>query len=130
VALQDALGPARELIVDAVFEDECIIERKIGQHTDPDTLLVVDDYTTVYEGLCKISPLGAGRDAAYGEGEVVLHRYRLKIPWAAAVPVLPEDRATMTVAPDAWVVGRHMEVVDVDYKSTAVTRKLIIEDRS
>lgn len=130
MALQDALAGARELVPEVVFEDEVLIERKTGTTTDPDTLEVVDVYTTVYEGMCKIGPLGAGREAAYGEGEVVLHRYRLKIPWAAGTPVLPEDRATMTAAPDAWVVGRHMEVVDVDYKSTAVTRKLIIEDRA
>jgi hypothetical protein len=130
VALQDALAGARELVPELVFEDQVLIERKTGTTTDPETLEVVDVYATVYEGACKVSPLGAGRDAAYGEGEVVLHRYRLKLPWAAAVPVRPEDRATITEAPDMWVVDRAMEVVDVDYKSTAVTRRLIIEDRS
>jgi hypothetical protein len=131
VGLQDALAGARELVPQVVFEDACIIERKTGAtYTDPDTLQVVDVYTTVYEGPCKIRPLGAGREAEYGEGEVVLHRYRLKLPYSAATPVLPKDRATMTAAPDAWVVGRALEVVDVDYSSTAVTRKLIIEDRA
>jgi hypothetical protein len=130
VALQDALAGARELVPDVVFEDQVLIQRKTGTTTDPDTLQVVDTYATVYEGPCKISPLGAGRDAAYGEGEVVLHRYRLKLPWAAATPVRPKDRATITESPDGWAVGRAMEVVDVDYKSSAVTRRLIVEDRA
>ncbi|MEV4020171.1 DUF6093 family protein [Nonomuraea angiospora] len=131
MALQDALAGARELVPDVVFEDQVLIERKTGtSYTDPETLEVVEEYATVYEGSCKVAPLGAGRDATYGEGEVVLHRYRLKIPWSASTPVRPKDRATITESPDGWAAGRVLEVVDVDYKSTAVTRKLIIEDRA
>lgn len=132
MSLQDALAGPRELIVDAVMEETCLVEHRTGTTLDPVTLVEVDVWEPLYDGPCKAKPLTAGRDTQWGEGEVVLHRYTLKIPYSAAVPVQagPDYRATVTASADAWLVDRHLDVVDVVYSSTAVTRRLIVEDRS
>ncbi|WP_214327850.1 DUF6093 family protein [Nonomuraea sediminis] len=132
MSIQDALASPRELIVDAVMDETCRVEHRTGTVLDPDTTAEVDVWETVYEGPCKAKPLTGGHDTQWGEAEVVLHRYTVKLPYSAATPIeaTPGYRAIVTASADSWLIGRPLEVVDVVYSATAVTRRLIVEDRS
>lgn len=132
MSLQDSLAGPRELIVAAVMEEVCVAERMTGRALDPDTGVLTEVWEPLYAGPCKASPapLTTGRGVAFGEAEVVLHRYLVALPFSAAEPIGPNDRIRVTETADPWLRDRPLHVIDVVYSATAVTRKLYAEDKS
>ncbi|MCC5574478.1 hypothetical protein IMZ11_02330 [Microtetraspora sp. AC03309] len=110
--------------------DSCRIERKTGSSFNEASGAVTEMWVEVYAGRCRVKGGSSGRDAQYGEGEVTLHRYEVRIPWDAVAEIKRCDRLTITASDDAWVIGRHLEVIDVTYTGTSTARKISAEDRT
>lgn len=115
----------------ALLRDVCLVERKSGAPVLNETTgQLVQAWTPVYAGACRIKRTSQGRDAQYGEHEVTLHRYQVHLAWDAVPEIQREDRLTVTASDDAWLIGRHLEVVDVGYSGTSTARRLTIEDKA
>ncbi|WP_431903641.1 DUF6093 family protein [Nonomuraea sp. bgisy101] len=129
MSLQDALAAARALLP-RFMEEQCVVERYGGRVFNATTGKYDEVWTPIYTGACAVKPVAAGRDTELGEIEVVLRRYRVSIPFGAAVPIKPDDRTTVTSSADPWLVDRPLRVVDVSYSATSASRKFFVEDQS
>lgn len=85
-------------IAESTMDAECAVIRKLGTTTDPNTGAVVNEWATVYTGICALemtSESGLHREA--GEQTVTLTRIQLKLPWTEdALQV--GDRAVITAS--------------------------------
>jgi hypothetical protein len=86
------------------------------------------DRTTVYEGRALLTPEGGDRSGEEGDRAVTAQRYRLRLPYDAALPLVG-DLWTSSASLDARMVGRPLRVVDVLGHSGLVARESIVEDR-
>ncbi|ETK36130.1 DUF6093 family protein [Microbispora sp. ATCC PTA-5024] len=127
--LEQALADGRREAL-ALMRDTCTIERKSGTSFDPTTGKNTATWAPVYTGPCRVKATAAGNDVQFGEGEATLHKYEIRLPWDAAPEVRREDRVTVTASDDQWVLGRHLEVVDVGFNGTSTARRITVEDRS
>jgi hypothetical protein len=108
--------------------DTCLIERKTGRTWDDVTGDYTDVWTTIYTGPCHLKK-GGGGDSQFGEHEATLNRYPVSLPWDPSVEIKREDRLTITTSADDWLIGRPMEVVDIDLNALATARRIVVEDR-
>lgn len=127
MSVEAALAAGRSAALQ-LMRDTCLIERKTGETTDPDTLEIVEMWETVYEGVCRVKPRSS-REAEWGEQEVTLHQYSVHLPWDAAPAVQRVDRFTTLTSDDAWLLGRHLEVIAISHAGTSTARRILIEDR-
>ncbi|WP_214322084.1 DUF6093 family protein [Nonomuraea sediminis] len=113
----------------ALMRDICAVQRKDGDPVlNEDTGQLEQPYMTVYTGKCRIKPRSSG-ETEWGEREVTLGQYVAVLPWDAAPAIAREDRLTVTASDDAWLVGRHLEVIAVSLAGTATARRLLVEDK-
>ncbi|MGA4989873.1 DUF6093 family protein [Nonomuraea bangladeshensis] len=118
-----------------LMRDTCVIERKDGEPVLNETTgVLVQQWATVYTGRCRVKSSGragqgAGREAEWGEREVTLHQYTAVLPWDTPEVIAREDRLTITASEDTWLVGRHLEVIDISLNGAATARRLLVEDR-
>lgn len=130
--LEGALADGRREAL-ALMRDTCTVERKSGVPVmDEDTGQDVQAWAEVYGGVCRVKQVaqGAGQQAEFGEHEVTLHRYTVVLPWDTVAEINREDRLTVTVSDDAWLIGRPLEVIDISYAGTATARRLAVEDKA
>lgn len=112
-----------------LMRDTCTVERKFGAPVLNETTgLLEQAWTTVYTGACRVKPRSAS-ETEWGEREVTLHSYVAVLPWDTPVEVQREDRLTVTASDDAWLIGRHLEVLAISLAGTATARRLLVEDR-
>lgn len=122
--------------VEALMDDTCLIER-VDETAEP----VVNDVTgelsagipdQIYGGTCMFRPLVMGSDRQTPEGGGVnsITRYRLSTPLTA--PVLkPGDIITITFCRrDPTAVGMRLRVTEATYRTMAVSRVAICEERA
>ncbi|WP_344747081.1 DUF6093 family protein [Streptosporangium vulgare] len=84
-------------------------------------------WETVYTGACRVKPRSS-REAEWGEHEVTLHQYTVGFPWDVEPEFRREDRVTITASDDAWLIGRHLNVIGVSLAGTSTTRRILAED--
>lgn len=100
-----------------------------GNVTDPET----GEVTTpagdlVYEGKCRVRPAGGqGSDVDTGGAELARFDYIVSVPFAV-VGVLEGHRVTVTGSPDPALVGRVVEVRQVDRGDHITARRLSCEE--
>lgn len=101
-----------------------VLDRDTGQLVQPDP-----NYLTVYEGKCNMTTLREQeRLTEVGERLVSLRTYRILLP-VAVTTVFVGDLFTLTSASvDPQVVGRPMSVLDVDSRSLATYRRIVVQD--
>ena len=113
----------------ALMRDTCTVERKDGAPVlNESTGLLEQAYVTVYTGVCRVKPRSAS-ETEWGEREVTLHSYVAVLPWNATPEIQREDRLTVTASDDAWLIGRHLEVIAISLAGTATARRLLVEDK-
>lgn len=108
--------------------DACTIERHTGRTFDAVTGDYTDVWTTIYTGPCHLKK-GGGGDSDFGEHEATLNRYPVSLPWDPTAEIRREDRLTITTSADAWLIGRPMEVVEIDLNALATARRITVENR-
>ncbi|GAA3416408.1 DUF6093 family protein [Streptosporangium vulgare] len=111
-----------------LMRDTCTVERKDGAPVlDEATGELVQAWETVYTGACRVKPRSS-REAEWGEHEVTLHQYTVGFPWDVEPEFRREDRVTITASDDAWLIGRHLNVIGVSLAGTSTTRRILAED--
>ncbi len=114
-----------------LFDSACTVTRPgEGEPVfDPDTGTYVNPPAVeVYTGPCLVRPVErASRVVEAGGAAVSLRTYDVTLP--AGTPVEVADTVTVTVSPDAGLVGQAMRVLDVPYDEWQVNRRVVAEDR-
>lgn len=118
-----------------LMRDTCTVERKDGAPVlNEATGLLEQAWATVYTGACRVKSggragQGAGHETEWGEREVTLHQYVAVLPWDVEPAFQREDRLTVSISEDAWLIGRHLEVIDVALGGISTARRLLVEDK-
>ncbi|MFE3452385.1 DUF6093 family protein [Nonomuraea sp. NPDC059194] len=112
-----------------LMRDTCTVERQDGDPVlNEETGQLEQPYITVYSGRCRIKPRSSS-ETEWGEHEVTLHSYVAVLPWDASPEIGREDRLTVTASDDAWLIGRHLEVIAVSLAGTSTARRILVEDK-
>jgi hypothetical protein len=128
LVLEQALAEGRREAL-ALMRDTCTVERRVGEPVlNEETGQYEQTYTTVYSGQCRIKPRSSS-ETEWGEREVTLGEYVAVLPWDATPAVQREDRLTVTASDDAWLIGRHLEVIGISLAGTSTARRLLVEDK-
>lgn len=111
--------------------DTCVIRRRTGEDTNPDTGAVTAVWDQVYAGPCKV---GAGARAAVpetpeaGEHAFVVQRWLLHLPITVTEPT-QGDLVTITAAGlDPALVGRTYRLAAEFAKSFPTARRIQFEE--
>jgi hypothetical protein len=113
------------IAAEAGMVDACVIRRRTGSATDPDTGASTPTYSTLYAGVCKIqnSHAEAGRTDV-GEDYLLLLRLEVHLP-IAVIGLQVGDEITVTAAAyDADLPGRVFRIHDLAHKTFATARRV------
>lgn len=105
--------------------DECVIRRRSGETTDPNSGVITPTYGELYTGKCRVQQRqAAGQEQNVGEAFVLVTRYEVQLPMS--VTGLAEgDQITITAsALDPDLVDRVFTVRDVAAKSHLTARRV------
>ncbi len=114
-----------------LMTDTCVIRRPTGTiSVDPDTGVASPEYTTVYEGKCKVQTAGgiasqvvsASGDATNVGGNVPVWSLYLHLP-VSAVDCRSGDLAQITSSVDPALVGRRLRLVNLQSEKTHATAR-------
>lgn len=101
------------LAAEALMIDSCVVERSIGEVTDPLTGVVTDGWETVYEGVCKVQ----GRQAQASSPVAGGHSYtveQLMIHLPVSAQSRLDDRVTIVIATmDPDLVGATFRLTEL-----------------
>lgn len=112
-----------------LMRDTCTVERKSGPPVlNESTGQLVQPWVAVYTGVCRVKPRSSS-ETEWGEREVTLGQYTIGFPWDTAPAFRREDRFTALTSDDAWLVGRHLEVIGISLAGTSTTRRILAEDK-
>jgi hypothetical protein len=109
--------------------DQCIIRRQTGLATDLTNGKVTPEYTTVYQGKCKVQTF-TNRELLQtgGEHQFIVQRYEVQVP-VSAVGVRTNDQVLITAsAHDPDLVNRVYRIVGLMNKSMATARRFGVEE--
>lgn len=111
--------------------DACVIRRRTGAVTDPDTGASAPTYTTLYTGPCRVqSALAQAARADPGEDFVLLLRLELHVPMSV-VGLQVGDEATITAAAhDPDLAGRVFRIRDLAHKTHSTARRVGVIEKT
>lgn len=113
-----------------LMTDACVIRRKTGETTDPNSGVITPVYTTVYSGKCRVQqPNAQARMAEAGEAHILLLRLEVHLP-VSVVGVQVADEVDVTTSADADLGTRVFLVHDLAHKTHATARRIGIEERT
>jgi hypothetical protein len=125
------LGDGRRL-AESLMLDTCTIRRPGHADTTDDlTGQITRTATTVYSGKCKVqqSTRGMGHRHDVGEEPVLLLRLELHLPVVGSEGLAEGDQVTITTAVhDTDLAGRVFVVHDLEHKSFATARRLMVTE--
>lgn len=109
--------------------DACVIRRKTGETTNPNTGAVVPVYgLEVYSGKCRVQTRNiATQSSTVGQQRVDLFTSELQIP-IAVVDVEVNDVVEITESFDPDLVGRTMRVTNLAYGTHKTARRLPLQE--
>jgi hypothetical protein len=117
---------AERLMVDA-----CLIRRRTGESTDPDSGVITPTYSTVYEGKCRVQQSTGSSSATEedaGEAHQLMVRFEVQIPMSV-VGVQADDEVLITASVhDPDLVDREFLVRGLAHKTHAVMRRLQVQE--
>ncbi|MGC5033075.1 DUF6093 family protein [Micromonospora sp. DT229] len=118
-------------MAEALMVDECVVRRRTGAVTDPDTAVVTPEYTVVYVGKCRIQqPTSAAREESPGQAVLLMLRFELQVP-ISAVGIAADDEVLLTASQfDPDLVDREFVVRGLSHKTHPVMRRVEIEERT
>jgi len=101
------------LAAEALMIDSCVVERSVGEVTDPMTGVVTDGWETVYEGACKVQGRATQATAPEAGGHAfTIEQMMVHLPVSAKSQL--DDRVTVTSAVmDADLVGLQFRLSDL-----------------
>jgi hypothetical protein len=129
---RDALTARGQAAAEAGMVDACVIRRRSGPTTDPDTGVVTPTYTTVYTGKCKTQQAPAGGNAnpsVVGEAYLLMLRLEVHLPMTVA-GLDTDDEITITSSRDPDLVGRVFLIRELAHKTYATARRVGVQERT
>lgn len=126
-ALAAGRRAAERLMVDA-----CVIRRRVGESTSPDTGVVTPTYSTIYSGKCRVQQSETqARAVDAAEDYALMLRLQVQLPMDGTTGVRAEDEVVIsTSALDADLPGRTFIVRDLAHKTHATARRIGVEERT
>lgn len=109
--------------------DSCVIRRRTGSTTDPDTGASMPTYSVLYDGACRIKAARAeaGR-AEVGEDFLLLLRLELHLPIAVTGLQVGDQATVAAAAHDPDLPGRIFRIHDLAHSTHVTARRVgIIE---
>lgn len=119
-----------QLAAAAGMTDTCTIRRVTGQTVDDLSGTIVDTYTDLYAGKCRIQQhqaQAARRDV--GEADLLLLALEVQLP-TSLVGLEVSDQITVTASGDPDLVGRVFLVRDLAHKTEATARRVQCTERT
>lgn len=112
-----------------LMTDRCVVRRKVGDETDPDTFEVRPVYETVYDGRCKMQTYEAHEATPVVVGATqVVQRASLHLP-VGSYRTAPGDVAVIVEARDPLLVGKAFRLVqEYPVKSHATSYRIFVDD--
>ncbi|MFV2094827.1 DUF6093 family protein [Micromonospora sp. LOL_014] len=131
MSVASALAAGRRA-AEALMVDSCVIRRRVGESTSPDTGVVTPTYSTIYSGACRVQQPGAqARPVDAAEDYALMLRLEVQLPVVGSEGVRAEDEVVLGAgALDADLTGRVLVVRDLAHKSHATSRRLGCEERT
>lgn len=136
----EALLVAGQRAAERLMVDTCIIRRRTGETTDPNTGQTTPIYIVVYDdpetpgagAACRIkmtTSLGTtpGRDQESGGQAVTVSQMLLQLPFAAA-GINTNDEAEILTSRDADQVGRKLRIDGPFGQTDATMRRYLVEE--
>jgi len=117
---------------EAGMTDACVIRRRTGATTDPNTGATTPTYTTLYTGKCRVqsSRAEAGREDV-GQDFVLLLRLEVQLPVAGTAGLQVGDEITIaSAAHDPDLIGRVFRIHDLAHKSEATARRVGVIEKT
>jgi len=127
----DSLLAAGRAAHQALMVDTCTIVRPGTPVLDRTTsALTPGPGTVLYDGPMRIKPQRTPSPTEAAERRQVIARYNASLPFDAipADELRIGDMVTVTASADARMVGQVMNVMAIDYGSTATAWRLTLED--
>lgn len=126
-----ALARGRAL-AETLMVDTCLIRRRTGQTTNPNTGAVTPTYTPLYTGKCRVQQHEAqGRTEDAGEDYLIMQMRQLQLPVIGTEGLQPDDEVLITASTnDPHLLGRVYYIRDVPAKTHATSRRLSIQERT
>lgn len=114
-----------------LMADECVVRRRTGVVTDPETGQTTPTYATVYAGRCRVQQRGpSARSAEAGEAHVLMQRLEVHVPVSVSGVAVGDEVTITASAHDPDLVGRTFLVRELAHKSMASARRLGVEERT
>lgn len=131
MSVASALAAGRRA-AEALMVDTCVIRRRVGESTSPDTGVVTPTYSTVYSGRCRVQQSETqARAVEAGEDYALMLRLEVQLPIDGTEGVRTEDEVVLgTGSLDADLTGRVLVVRGLAHKSHATSRRLGCEERT
>ncbi|GAB3817669.1 DUF6093 family protein [Micromonospora zhanjiangensis] len=129
MSVERALAAGRRA-AERLMVDQCVIRRRTGRATDPDTGVITDTWDDVYTGRCKVQQAAVqSRQERPGQAELLMVRRELHLPVVESAGVRAGDEVDMTACVnDPDLTGRRLVVRDEAAKSMATARRLGVEE--
>lgn len=126
----DALLARGRAAAERLMVDQCVIRRRTGSTTDPDTGQITPVYEDVYTGKCRLQQRDVqAREENPGAAELLMVRRELHLPVVASAGVRAGDQVQITVCVhDPDLVGRRLVVRHEMSKSLATARRVGVEE--
>lgn len=98
---------------EALMVDACVVERSVGEVTDPVTGVVTDGWATIYEGACKVQSRSAvATEPMAGGHRFTIEQLMVHLPVSAESRL--DDRVTVTSAVmDPDLVGLRFRLTEL-----------------
>lgn len=119
------------LAAEAGMVDECVVRRRVGATTDPDTGASTPTYADVYVGKCRLqtSRAEAGRTEA-GEDFLLLLRLELHLPMSVTGLQVGDEATVTAAAHDPDLPGRTFRIHDLMHKTHATARRVGVIEKT
>lgn len=107
------------------MEDACVVRRRTGTVTDPDTGTSVPAYAVLYTGKCRVqNALAQAGQVTAGQDYLLLLRIEVHLP-ISVTGLKAGDEITITAAAyDPDLPGRVFTVRDLMHKTHATARRV------
>lgn len=127
----DAVLARGRMMAEALMVDECVIRRRTGETTDPESGEITPTYADVYSGRCRVqqtSAQAAQEDA--GEDYQLLLRLEVHLPMSVIGLEAGDEVAITSSVHDPDLPGRTFLIRDLAHKSHATARRVGVTERT
>lgn len=115
----------------AGMNDACVIRRKMGTTTDPDTGASTPAYATLYTGACRVkAALAQAGQADAGQDYLLLLRLEVHLPMTVTGLQVGDEVTITAAAYDPDLPGRVFIIRDLFHMTHATARRVGVIEKT